>query len=915
MLREAGAREVHVRISSPPVKWPCFYGIDFATRAELVANGLTVDEIRTSIGADSLGYVSLEGLVESTGIAMDRLCRACFDGVYPIDLPEPELLGKHLLEGLEGFESRLLERRRRAHDRHRRPAHAARRWGRGRGVDPPVTDRLEPQHPATPPLEGSVVRRTAPATYAAAGVDVEAGEHAVALMKASIARAQRPEVVGDFGGFAGLFDVSVIKRFNRPLLATSTDGVGTKVVVAQKMDKHDTIGIDLVAMVVDDLVVCGAEPLFMTDYIATGKVVPERIAAIVAGIAEGCRQAGCALVGGETAEHPGLLSPDEYDVAGAGTGVVDADDLLGPERVRVGDVAIAMRASGLHSNGYSLARHVLLTTSGLRLDTKPEVLGRTLGEELLEPTRIYSLDCLDLARAADVDVHAFAHVTGGGLAANLARVLPPDVHVVIDRGSWTPHPVFSLDRRHGPGVAARAREDVQHGRGDDRPRGARVGRHRARPAARPRRRLLDPRRGAAARRRRDRRRAGQGRQRRRRHPHRHPRPLTPALLELLPETPVSAVPFRGYRVLLAHPWVYASGLAVLRRAGVTSRSRPQEVDAVPRYRRDLPQLSGELMLSDSGLETDLIFNRGIDLPGFAAFPLLDEDAGRAVLATYYLEHLDIAQRHGTGFVLETPTWRSTPDWGRALGYSQADLDRLDRAAVELVSFLRDSTGDVATAMPISGLLGPRGDGYAVSSAMTAEQARAYHSHQVETFAGTDADLVSVLTLSYAAEGAGVALAARDADMPVVVSFTVETDGTLPDGSALGDAIRTVDDATDGYVAYFAVNCAHPDHIARAVEPDAGWVGRVGAVRANASRKSHAELDEATSSTTAIRSSWRRTTPGCARRCRTRRCSAAAAAPTYAMSPPWLTNSPPSDRALELLPETPVLGTRNRGFGQ
>ena len=304
-----------------------------------------------------------------------------------------------------------------------------------------MTDRQPPG-----PLVGDVVRRAtaAPATYASAGVDVEAGEHAVALMKASIARAQRPEVVGDFGGFAGLFDVSIIKSFDRPLLATSTDGVGTKVVIAQKMDKHDTIGIDLVAMVVDDLVVCGAEPLFMTDNIATGKVVPERIAAIVAGIAEGCRRAGCALVGGETAEHPGLLAPDEYDVAGAGTGVVDAADLLGPHRVTVGDVAIAMRASGLHSNGYSLARHVLLTTGQLRLDQQVESLGRTLGEELLEPTRIYALDCLDLARAGEVDVHAFSHVTGGGLAANLARVLPPEIHVVVERSSWAPHPVFSL---------------------------------------------------------------------------------------------------------------------------------------------------------------------------------------------------------------------------------------------------------------------------------------------------------------------------------------------------------------------------------------------------------------------------------------------------------------------------------------
>jgi phosphoribosylformylglycinamidine cyclo-ligase len=306
----------------------------------------------------------------------------------------------------------------------------------------------------TGPIEGDVVRRApaTPATYAAAGVDVEAGEHAVALMKASIARAQRPEVVGDFGGFAGLFDVSVLKAFQRPLLATSTDGVGTKVVIAQKLDKHDTIGIDLVAMVIDDLVVCGAEPRFMTDYIAVGSVVPERIAAIVAGIAEGCRQAGCALVGGETAEHPGLLAPDEYDVAGAGTGVVDADHLLGPDRVQVGDVAIAMRASGLHSNGYSLARHVMLTTGQLRLDQHVAVLGRTLGEELLEPTRIYSLDCLDLARADDVDVHAFSHVTGGGLAANLARVLPPPVHVVVERSTWAPHAVFGLVGEMG-GVA------------------------------------------------------------------------------------------------------------------------------------------------------------------------------------------------------------------------------------------------------------------------------------------------------------------------------------------------------------------------------------------------------------------------------------------------------------------------------
>jgi len=279
-------------------------------------------------------------------------------------------------------------------------------------------------------------------SYAAAGVDVEAGERAVDLMRSAIARTQRPEVVGDFGGFAGLFDISAFTRFKRPLLATSTDGVGTKIAVARALDVHNTIGIDLVAMVIDDIAVCGAEPLFMTDYIAVGSVVPERIAAIVSGIAEGCHQAGCALVGGETAEHPGLMAPDEYDVAGAGTGIVDADRLLGPERVRVSDVVIAMASSGLHSNGYSLARMVLLGSDGPGLDAHLDDLGRTVGEEMLESTRIYAQDCLALAAA--VDVHAFSHVTGGGLAANLARVLPTTVACDLERSTWTPAPIFTL---------------------------------------------------------------------------------------------------------------------------------------------------------------------------------------------------------------------------------------------------------------------------------------------------------------------------------------------------------------------------------------------------------------------------------------------------------------------------------------
>jgi phosphoribosylformylglycinamidine cyclo-ligase len=285
------------------------------------------------------------------------------------------------------------------------------------------------------------------ATYEAAGVSIDAGDRAVELMKVWIEKARRPEMVGGIGGFMGLFDASALKSFKRPLLASSTDGVGTKVAVAQAMDVHHTIGFDLVGMLVDDLVVCGAEPLFMTDYIAIGRVLPERIAAIVQGIAEACIQAGCALVGGETAEHPGLLEPDEYDIAGSTTGVVEAGELLGPGRVRPGDVVIAMGSSGLHSNGYSLVRHVLLNTAGWKLDRHVDELGRSLGEELLEPTRIYAKACLDLAR--NTDTHAMSHITGGGLAANLARVLPEELVATLDRGTWTPAPIFELVRRVG----------------------------------------------------------------------------------------------------------------------------------------------------------------------------------------------------------------------------------------------------------------------------------------------------------------------------------------------------------------------------------------------------------------------------------------------------------------------------------
>lgn len=294
-------------------------------------------------------------------------------------------------------------------------------------------------------------------TYASAGVDTEAGDRAVELMKDAVRATHSPAVLGGVGGFAGLYDASALTRYRHPLLATSTDGVGTKVAIAQALDLHDTIGFDLVGMVVDDIVVVGAEPLVMTDYIACGSVVPERIADIVRGIAAACQVAGTALVGGETAEHPGLLGPAEYDVAGAATGVVEADDLLGPERVRPGDVLVALGASGLHSNGYSLVRRVI-DVAGWQLDRYVEEFGRTLGEELLEPTRVYAADCLALARDEAAGVHAFTHVTGGGLAANLARVLPAGLVADVRRDSWTVPPVFDLVRRLGSVPWA----DLQH---------------------------------------------------------------------------------------------------------------------------------------------------------------------------------------------------------------------------------------------------------------------------------------------------------------------------------------------------------------------------------------------------------------------------------------------------------------------
>jgi homocysteine S-methyltransferase len=260
-------------------------------------------------------------------------------------------------------------------------------------------------------------------------------------------------------------------------------------------------------------------------------------------------------------------------------------------------------------------------------------------------------------------------------------------------------------------------------------------------------------------------------------------------------------------------------------------------------RAQLPQLSGETFITDGGMETTLIFDEGIALPDFASFILLDDASGIDVLRAYYTSYLEIAAQHGVGIVLDTPTWRANPDWGSRLGYSAAALADVDRRGVALLEELR-ATAEGVPHVIISGCIGPRGDGYRVDNEMTAEEAQRYHEPQVATFADTAADLVSALTLTYADEAVGVARAARTAGIPSVISFTVETDGRLPSGQSLREAIEEVDDQTEGAVAYFMVNCAHPTHFAHVFEEDGDWRGRIRGLRANASEKSHAELDEA-----------------------------------------------------------------------
>ena len=278
--------------------------------------------------------------------------------------------------------------------------------------------------------------------YKKAGVDIEAGYKSVELMKKHVKETMRPEVLGGLGGFAGAFDLSAIKNMDEPVLLSGTDGCGTKVKLAFVMDKHDTIGIDAVAMCVNDIACSGGEPLFFLDYIACGKNYPEKIAAIVSGVAEGCKQSECALVGGETAEHPGLMPVDEYDLAGFAVGVADKKEIINGQDIKPKDVLIGMASSGVHSNGFSLVRSVFEMTKE-SLDTYYDELGKTLGEALIAPTRIY-VKALKSIKNAGVRVKGCSHITGGGFYENVPRMLPEGVRAVIEKGSYEVPAIFKL---------------------------------------------------------------------------------------------------------------------------------------------------------------------------------------------------------------------------------------------------------------------------------------------------------------------------------------------------------------------------------------------------------------------------------------------------------------------------------------
>ena len=418
------------------------------TAASCMAANHTLAEIERHLGVDSLAYISLENLKEAIDVARRRVLRRLPDRPLPG-------AGPRALPGLNG-------------------ATVARSPAAPAAADP---ERLGPRRPSRRRSPGSdrVVPpggdRAVPATYAGAGVDIAAGDAAVERITAVVASTARPEVLGGDRRLRRAASPSTPAATRQPVLVSSTDGVGTKLAVARATGRYDTIGIDLVAMCVDDLVCAGAEPLFLLDYLAVGKLVPEQVEQVVAGVAEGCRQAGCALLGGETAEHPGVMGADDLDLAGFAVGVVERDAMLGPDRVRAGDVLVGLASPGLRSNGYTLARHVLLERAALDLDG-PAWPGadHSLADELLRPSVVYTPAVLAALWRPGEAVHAAAHITGGGLSGNLARVLPADLDADVERSSWAVPRIFSEiarlgaggpRRRDGRGVQPRARHGAR----------------------------------------------------------------------------------------------------------------------------------------------------------------------------------------------------------------------------------------------------------------------------------------------------------------------------------------------------------------------------------------------------------------------------------------------------------------------
>lgn len=380
LLRAAGASEVHLRVASPLYQHPCFYGIDTSSSSELLATGRSVAEIEAYIGADSVRFLGAEGLLDAVGVGGGRLCSACFDGAYPVGVPV---------------------------------------W--------------------TGPGTKARVRGL---TYEEAGVDIEAGYRAVDAIKKVASSTLTPEVLAGVGGFGSV--VALPPGIADPVLVAGTDGVGTKLKVAFMTGRHNTVGIDVVAMCVNDVIAQGARPLFFLDYLAVGKMNPGLVAEVVEGVAAGCRTAGCALVGGETAEMPGFYPPGEYDLAGFAVGVADKSKLIiGKRTVRPGDVLVGLASSGLHSNGFSLVRRIVFEENGLDpVAVVPALDPRPLEEVLLEPTRIY-VDALDAWRRDGLWPHGVAHITGGAFFENIPRMLPEKSVALIRVGTWPQPRVFS----------------------------------------------------------------------------------------------------------------------------------------------------------------------------------------------------------------------------------------------------------------------------------------------------------------------------------------------------------------------------------------------------------------------------------------------------------------------------------------